>query len=222
MTFGPAHPQLAASPEPSSPVSGSTSLHSTFGQREADEARSISGAVVGHAVADRRQLGHPVALQHRAVQALAPSAWPSSASRGAAPEKTMSHAVDVVLVDHRVLGQGHRDRRGDVDPVDLVLRDDPQELREVELRHRHDRRPRVDALVHHAGHAVDVEERQHGEDLRRGRHVRAHRLDLQQVRDEVAVRQHHALGPPGGARGVGQGRDVVAGHRDRRGARRSS
>ncbi len=209
----PAHPQLAAG----ALLAGLRvdQLALDVRQRDADRAEVHVGPVVGHAVADRRELGHPVALQHRAVQPLAHGVAEVGVQRRGAGEDDVD-AVDVVLLDHRVLRQRHRDRRGHVDPVDPVLRDDPQELREVELRHRHDGCPRVDALVHHAGHAVDVEERQDGQDLRRRRHVRPHRLHLQQVRDEVAVGQDDALGPPGGARGVGQRRHVVAGHRDRR------
>ena len=63
--------------------------------------------------------------------------------------------------------------------------------------------------VHEHLHAVDVEERQHGDEglVLVAASTRAERL--RDVRDEVAVREHHALRQAGRARRVRQHDDVV-------------
>ena len=89
------------------------------------------------------------------------------------------------LVDRRVLGQRQRDRRHDVRPRHPVLGDQAEELVEVEPRHRHDRRPGPQALVHDHRLPVDVEEGQDpDQDVVLG--DREPVLHLDQVRDQVA------------------------------------
>jgi hypothetical protein len=129
-------------------------------------------------------------------------------------------AGQVVVVDHRVFGERDSHRRSDVDAIDPVLRDDAKEFRQVEFRHSDHGALLVQALVHHHGHAVDVEERQHGQD--RGlRGDLSHALDLQQVRNQIAMCEYHALGAPGGTRRVGQHCGVLRAHRLRRRLRRA-
>ena len=113
-----------------------------------------------------------------------------------------------------MLGQEDGHGRGDVDGVDLVLADDAQELLRVELRHRDDRRAVVQAVVHHHGHAVDVEERQHGQQAVLRGDVED-RLDLAQVRHQVAVSEDHTLRQARGARRVRQHRGVLRTDLDR-------
>jgi hypothetical protein len=71
-----------------------------------------------------------------------------------------------------------------------------EELAEVEARHHDDRRALRETEVDDDRLAVDVEERQ-----RADKHVvlvdAVHRADLLEVGDEVAVREHHALGHTG-------------------------
>ena len=62
-----------------------------------------------------------------------------------------------------MLRQRDRDRRRDVEVGAAELLDVRQELDEVELRHRHEARPLPQREVQQHRHAVDVEERQHGE-----------------------------------------------------------
>ena len=91
----------------------------------------------------------------------------------------------------------------------LVLLDQVEELLEVEARHRDDRRARAKALVQDHRLPVDVEEGQDAEeDVVLGDPERV--LDLHEVRDEVLVREHHALGQAGRAARVRQDREVVA------------
>ena len=93
-----------------------------------------------------------------------------------------------------------------------------QELLEVEPRHRDDRDPGTQAGVHEHLHAVDVEERQDGDerlvlaDVRAGEHLR-------DIGHEVAVREHHALVHAGRARRVRQHHDGVGVDRHLRGER---
>ncbi len=110
-----------------------------------------------------------------------------------------------------MLGQRNRDRRGGDEHVGaLLLGDEREELDEIELGHRDERRPIAQGGVEQHGHAVDVEERQDGEDAIIGADAHA-RIDLAHVGHEVGVGEHHALGPPGGARRVRQHREVGGG-----------
>ena len=78
-----------------------------------------------------------------------------------------------------------------------------EELLEIEAGHDDQPRPRVQGGVEQHRHAVDVEERQDRDHHVVGLHV-LHRPDLRDVGDQVAVRQHHALGVAGGAGAVGE------------------
>ena len=111
-----------------------------------------------------------------------------------------------------MLGQREHDRRSQEEARDPVLLHRLQEGLQLEARHAHDGGAAVEALVHDHVHPVDVEEGQDRQDLL----VLVDVLDdlgLDQVGDQVAVRQHHALGEAGGAAGVGQ-RDQVLGRVD--------
>ena len=68
------------------------------------------------------------------------------------------------LVDGGVLGQRQQDGRRDERAGDLVVLDRPEEVLQVEARQRDDGRAPLQALVHQHGQAVDVEERQDGDD----------------------------------------------------------
>ena len=73
-----------------------------------------------------------------------------------------------------------------------------EELAEVEASHHHQPCARMQRGVEQHRHSVDVEERQHGEDHVLGDHP-VQRPDLRDVRHQVAMRQHHALGVAGGS-----------------------
>src|SRR4051812_13880113 len=64
--------------------------------------------------------------------------------------------------------------------------------------------------VHEGGEAVDVEERQYGEDAVAGGR-RHDRFELGEVGGDLAVGEHDAFGGAGGARGVREGGDVLGG-----------
>ena len=101
-----------------------------------------------------------------------------------------------------------------------VLLDRREELREVEAGHRDDARAAPQRVVEHERQPVDVEEREH-RDHAVGLVDVPHGLELAEVRHEVAVREHDALGEPGRAARERQ-RDDVAGGLDRRPRRGSS
>ena len=66
------------------------------------------------------------------------------------------------------------------------------------------------ARVHDRDEPVDVEERQHGDVPFRLAHADSG-ADLAEIRDEVPVGEHHALGQPGGAAGIRQRDDTSGG-----------
>ena len=83
----------------------------------------------------------------------------------------------------------------------------PEERLQLESRHRHQGRPLPQGEVHHHLHPIDMEEREHRDDaICAADAVRGRRLN--QVGDEIAVRQHHALGESRGAARVWQYGDV--------------
>ena len=113
----------------------------------------------------------------------------------------------VVVVDHRVLGERDGNRRRDERNGALVVLDIADEVPEVEARHDHQPGPCVQGGIEQHSHSVDVEERQHGEDRVVGDHA-VQRPDLRDVGHEVAVCQHHALGVTGRPRAVRQHRQM--------------
>ena len=85
--------------------------------------------------------------------------------------------------------------------------DQAEELIEVEARHRHDRRARLDPHVHDHLLPVDVEEREDADQhVLTGHRQRSRGLD--DVGDEIPVGQHHALRQPGRPARVRQDREV--------------
>jgi hypothetical protein len=82
-----------------------------------------------------------------------------------------------------------------------------EERPELEARHGDQGRAREQALVHDHAEPVDVEEGEHGDDdvvLRE----RVYGLCLDEIRDQVAVAEHHPFHHPGGAARVGDRGDV--------------
>ena len=208
MTFGPLHHSSPGALTPddgwsiSSPVAGSMILHSMFGRVTPTVPSGMSSRSSGMV-----WLTGLISLIPYPCRTVQPSrvatACPSSCVQRCGTGEDDADRRRVVVVDDRVLGQRHRDRRRDVQIRGAVLRDDPQEFGQVELGHGDDRRLPVQGAVHQHVHAVDVEERQDGQDLVVPGHA-DHRPALGDVRDQVPVRQHHALGPPGGAGGIGE------------------
>ena len=164
-----------------------------LGAREQRADRAVDVLVVlVRVVGDRARLGEAVALLHAAADAPLRGPLQLGVQRRRAA-RDEAQAREVVVVDERMLGQREHDRRRDVAGRDAVLLDRREELREVEARHRDDARAAPQGVVEHERLAVDVEERQDGD------HAvvladRPHGRVLAEVRDEVAVRQHHALG----------------------------
>ena len=160
-------------------------------------------------MADRAHLGHAVALDGLAADA-------RGAGRGElGPERRRpgQHEVErgeIEALDRRVLGEREHHRRRDEELAHAVGLDQPQRRLEVEARQRHLHAAEREVEVHQHGHAVDVEIRQEGQRRVAGSDVE-HPLDLQHVGDEVAVGEHHALGQPGGARGIREGDHVGRG-----------
>jgi hypothetical protein len=114
------------------------------------------------------QLRHPVALYHVAAEPLAALGRQLRLQRSGAGVH-QPHGAEVERVHQRVPGQGEHDGRGDERPGDPVVLMGPQELLQVESRQRDHRRPGPQSAVHHALHAIDVEERQHSHEPLVGR-----------------------------------------------------
>ncbi len=115
-----------------------------------------------------------------------------------------------------MLHEPEHDRRHQREDGGPVLLHQGEELHHVEARHDQDGAAARQAQHHDHDHAVDVEERQHRHrDVVLAEAVEVlHALALAQVRDQVAMGQHHALGQAGGPARVGQ-RDQVVGGIDR-------
>ena len=150
----------------------------------------------------RAHLGHAVALQDPAAKAFGQPAA-QFAVQGRRSGQCGVHRAEIVVGHHRVLCQGHGHRRGNEQVAAFVVLDDPQELGQLELRHRDQAGALAQGEVQQHGQSVDVEERQQCQQpVLRG--------DLEQpagllrVRHEVPVAEHHSLGPAGGPGGVRQ------------------
>ena len=113
-----------------------------------------------------------------------------------------------------MLGQGEHQRRHDEGARDAILLQQPEKRLQLELGQRHERGAVPQAQVQDDLHPIDMEERQHGDDAILLRDVK-HWGGLDQVRHEVAMRQHHALRESGGATRVRQHGEIkgrVDGH----------
>ena len=165
----------------------------------------------GAQVRDRARLRHAVALHDGAAELGAQLARDVLAERCGARED-QPHAREVVLGHERMLHQTEHDGRHQRQDRDPVLLDELEELLEVEARHHDDGAAIGEPEHHDHDHAVDVKERQHRHDdvpLAEAVEV-AHALALAEIRHQVVVRQHHALGQARGAARVRQHDDVVA------------
>ena len=213
--FGPLHHSSPGSLTPSEPRGGVRDLFARSGVdelafhvrdgRTAGVERDVV-AVERDRVRDRAHLGHAVALADVAVQPVGDGLAERRVERGRTGEDGV-HAREVVLIDERMLGQRDGNGRCDEDVRRLLLGDDPQELDEIELRHRDEARAAIERSVEQDRHAVDVEERQDRENLVVG--LDAHpRNDLADVGYEVPMGEHDPLGSAGGARGVRQHREL--------------
>ena len=106
-----------------------------------------------------------------------------------------------------MFAERNHDWRHDVRARDWPVLQHLQEHFEIELRHRDDRRRAHEAMHQDDHHPVDVKERQHAEQRR---HLDVFdRLDLIQLRDDVAMGEHHALRQAGRPGRVGQHHEIV-------------
>ena len=154
----------------------------------------------------RTQLGHSKALHHLAVDPVRGLLGEFCAERCGSGEN-LREAGEIESV-HRVFRESKHDRRDSKQPRDLVLLNQAETLLEIEARDRHDRRSPAEEEVHQHLHAVDVEERQHCEDDLTVLDIQGV-LALDEVRHQVLVRQHDALGESGRSRRVRQNHDLL-------------
>ena len=179
------------------------------GVREQCARRPWAHHTLWNGVADGRQLGHAVALGHRAPDPCRRRFGQLSPEGGRAGED-LANAGQVVLVDDGMLGEGQHNGGHQEQSCDAQGLGQLQHLDHVESGHRHDRGALGQPEVHQYGHAVDVEERQHREDDLVLAHVDG-AFGLDEVGHKVAVGEHHPLGKAGGARRVGQRHDGLGG-----------
>ena len=149
-----------------------------------------------------------------------PASSASSADSGAAPENTCSSAersnwsTSGCLARATTMGGATKER---VMPYSWCSRRNcSRSKRGMVMTVAPARKPRV----HEDLHAVDVEERQDGDDLLVLAQV-CRNQNLRDVRDQIPVGEHDALRRARGARGVRQGDDVVGVHRHLLGQRRA-
>jgi hypothetical protein len=128
------------------------------------------------------------------------------AQRGAAA-RDQAQSGEVVVVDRGVPGERHDDRRRNDRGAHAVALDRAQALLEVDAGHGDERGPARQAGDHQHGHAHDVKE---GRDRERDIVVAGvERGALMRVGDQVAMREHHALGQARRAAGVRHRRQIL-------------
>ena len=140
----------------------------------------------------------------------------TSAPSGAAPENSLRIDEKSRPATARMLRERDDDRRHDVQHRRSMTRHEIEIRLELEPRHDDERRARPNAHEHDDGQAVDMKERQERDRRVLAVDVVAGDVDLQDVRDEVAVRQHHAFRQPRRAARVRQRDEVVRRDRDPR------
>ena len=156
-----------------------------------DRPHQMLPAVQRRAMADGAELGHAVSLHHATTDAVGDGVAEILVQRCRARQHR-AQCRQVVVVHQRMLGQRHRHRRRDIGHGHLVVLDIGEELLEIEARHHHQPRPRMQDRVEQHRHSVDVEERHDRDDDIVGLHV-LHRAGLGDVGDQVAMCEHHAL-----------------------------
>ena len=126
-------------------------------------------------------------------------------------------SLPVGLVRVLVVLQIFVERRNAVEHSGAVTLHRFQDRLGIRAGEEHQQVPLAQPVEHDHDLAVDVEERQEGEDHLLARlEIRERRLSHRLRRDQVRVRQHHALRIAGGAAGIGQCREVGVGiDRDR-------
>ncbi len=135
------------------------------------------------------------------------------------PREQLADRREVAPRDGRMLGDREDDGWDDVQHRGAMPLHEIEVVLEVELRHDDQRHARPHAHQHDDGEAVDVKERQE-----RDRRVRSVDVvpgvgGLQDVRDEVAMREHHAFRQARRAARIRQRDEIVRIDRD---ARRST
>ncbi len=178
-----------------------------FGIRHGDAAGAGLEPAHPGDVGYRAQLGHSVALHHLAVDPFGGLLGELCAERCGSGEN-LREAGEIETVDHGVLRESKHDRRDSKQPGDLVLLNQAETLLEIEARDRHDGRSLAEEEVHQHLHAVNVEERQHCENDLTVLDIQGV-LALDEVRHQVLVRQHDALGESGRSRRVRQNHDLL-------------
>ena len=160
---------------------------------------------------------HAVSLLHEAAHAGGALADDVGAERRRAREQ-LADRREVAAVHARTLREREHDRRHDVQHRGAVTLDEIQIAIEIEPRHDDERCARPEAEQHDHDEAVDVEEGQEADERILAVAQVTGRVDLQNVRDEITVRQHHAFRKSRSAARVRKRDDVVRvdGNRRRR------
>ena len=135
------------------------------------------------------------------------------------PREQLADRREVAPCDGRMLGDREDDGWDDVQQGGAMPLHEIEVVLEVELRHHDQRHARPHAHQHDDGEAVDVKERQERDRRIRSVDVVPGVGGLQDVRDEVAMREHHAFRQARRAARIRQRDEVVRIDRD---ARRST
>ena len=157
----------------------------------------------------RAGLGEAVPLEETAADAPDTRRFERGVERRGAGHHA-AQARQVVAVHGRMLGEGQDQWRNHERPCDAVALQGAEERLQLELGHRHQGRAAAQCQVEDHLHPVDMEKWQHRHDAIRLRQ-RVRRVRLEQVGDEIAVREHDALGEPRSAARVRQHRQVRGG-----------
>ena len=175
----------------------------------------LAGPLARQAGAGGRRLGHaPAAAEALAGQLLEALGYlhrQRRAARGRIAQRGEIALVDVGRIGERDPHGGHAGEHGRLLDLDVVER-----RGHVEAHAQQQLVALAQAAQQHRGERVDVEQRQHADDLvlaGRGDALRIAPGLVDRARGaEIAVGQHGALGLAGGAAGVLQQRDVIDVH----------
>ena len=192
------------------PVARSTMRHSVSASGCPMEAgRFISGGAHVADVGHRRSFGHAVSLiDADAGEAGEAAGKFGSEWRGAGldPANFVIFGEDAGFggLAQRIDGGRDHGHHGDA-----FLNQKSAQLLQIEAGHQNERGAERQGKSQSYSKSIDVVERQEAEHDVVGREKRGVRAeDLIDIRDQVVVREHDALGQSGGAAGVGKGGDI--------------
>ena len=108
-----------------------------------------------------RQFGHPIALQHGAIEATGHRVRQGTA-HGCCAGENLLQCAQIIGIDQGMFGQCKGDRRHNPHAPGAVVLANTQEKLQLEPRHGDQNTATGEMHIHHHGHTIDVKEGQEG------------------------------------------------------------